>query len=318
MDTARHIRLGIIGLGVMGAGMLDVARRHPQFEVVLAADPSAQAVERAQTTHPEVAYIQDPEALLDHNGLDAVYIASPPATHAGYAVRAMKAGMAVFAEKPLAVDLADGEEMVRVAAATGVANALNFVMSDRGAALAIGRALRTGEVGTVLGVEMRFAFPQWPRAFQQDAGWVAGRAEGGFLREVASHYLFLTDRLLGPLSPVHTHLTYGAEAENTACGLFLAGSVPLTLSGRVAAAPESYEWTLYGTERSYRITDWAGLWLGEHSGWTRVGLDGPRGSEETRLSEFARAVRGEDSSLADFAAGLRVQQLVEHFHREAR
>jgi predicted dehydrogenase len=318
VDTGKQIRLGFIGLGVMGAEMLDVARQHPRFEVVLAADPRAQAVERARATHPEVTYMQDPEELLDHGGLDAVYVASPPATHAGYAVRAMKAGMAVFAEKPLAVDLAEGEEMVRVAAATGAVNALNFVMSDRGAALAVGRALRSGEVGTVLGVEMRFAFPQWPRAFQQDAGWVAGRAQGGFLREVASHYLFLTDRLLGPLSPVHTHLTYGSGAENAACGLLLAGSVPVRIWGQVAAAPETYEWTVYGTERSYRITGWADLWLGEQSGWTRVGLDGPRGSEETRLSEFARAVRGEESTLADFAAGLRVQQLVEHFHREIR
>jgi predicted dehydrogenase len=318
VDTETSIRLGIVGLGAMGTEMLDVARKHPQFEVVLAADPRSQAVERARATHPQVTYLQDPEKVLDHDGLDALYIASPPATHAAYAVRAMKAGMAVLAEKPLAVDLAEGEEMVRVAAATGAVNALNFVMSDRGAALAVGRALRNEEVGPVLGVEMRFAFPQWPRAFQQDARWLAGRAQGGFLREVASHYLFLTDRLLGPLSPVHTHVDYGAESENAAFGLFLAGDVPVRLSGQVAAAPETYEWTLYGTERSYRITDWADLWVGGPSGWTPVGLDGPRGSEQTRLSEFARAVRGEDSTLADFAAGLRVQRLVEHFHRQLR
>lgn len=318
VDTEKDIRLGIVGLGAMGAEMLDVARRHPQFEVVLAADPHAQAVERARATHPEVTYLQDPDELLDHDGLDAVYIASPPTTHAGYAVRAMKAGMAVFAEKPLAVDLAEGEEMARVAAATGAVNALNFVMSDRAAALQVGRALRAGEIGAVLGVEMRFAFPQWPRAFQQDARWVAGRAQGGFVREVASHYLFLTDRLLGPLSPVHTHVVYGAEAESAAGGLFRAGDVPVSLWGQVAAAPETYEWTLHGTKRSYRITDWADLWTGDASGWARVELDGPRGTEHTRLSEFARAVRGEDSTLADFAAGLRVQRLVEHFHRESR
>ncbi len=315
VDTEKRIRLGIIGLGAMGAEMLEVARRHPQFDVVAAADPSAGAVATARGNHPEVAFSRDPDALLARDGLDAVYLASPPATHAGYAVRAMRAGLAVFAEKPLAVDLAEGEKMARVAAETGAVNALNFVMSDRGAASAVGRALRAGDLGKVLGVEMRFAFPQWPREFQRAARWVAGRAQGGFLREVASHYLFLTDRLLGPLTPVHTHATYGAEAEHTAAGLFLADGVPVTLSGRVAAGPETYEWTVYGTERSYRITDWADLWLGDSSGWTRVGVDGPRGSEETRLSDFARAVRGEDSTLADFAAGLRVQHLVEQFHR---
>ncbi|WP_432190092.1 Gfo/Idh/MocA family protein [Streptomyces sp. Tue6028] len=318
MTKDRNIRLGIIGLGVMGSEMLDVASRHPEFEVVLAADPSAQAITRAQAAHPQVAYSRHPEELLDHSGLDALYIASPPATHADFAVRAMKAGKAVFAEKPLAVDLAEGEGMVAAAAATGAVNALNFVMSDRSAALAVGRALQDGEAGTALGVEIRFTFPQWPRAFQQDAHWVVGRSQGGFLREVASHYVFLTDRLLGPLSPVHTHLTYGTAGEMRASGLFLAGNVPVTLSGQIAAVPETYEWTLYGTKRSYRITNWGDLWLGDHAGWTPVELDTPRGSEETRLSEFARAVRGEDSTLADFAAGLRVQQIIERFHREVR
>lgn len=318
MEHTGRIRLGIIGLGGMGAEMLDVARRHPEFEVVGAADPSAAAIERARAAHPQVAYVERPDALLDHDGLDAVYLASPPGTHAGYAVRAMKAGLAVFAEKPLAVDLAEGAEMVEVAAATGAVNALNFVFSDRSAALAVGRALRTGAVGTVLGVDLRFGFPQWPRAFQRDARWVGGRAEGGFLREVVSHYLFLTDRLLGPLSPVHTHVTYDEAAEVAATGLFLAGGTQVRVSGQVAAGPESYEWTLYGTTRSYRITGWAELWCGDESGWTRVEVDGPRGSEETRLSEFARAVRGEASTLADFAAGLRVQRLVEHFHGQSR
>jgi hypothetical protein len=46
-----------------------------------------------------------------------------------------------------------------------------------------------------------------------------------------------------------------------------------------------------------------------------VELTGPRGSEATRLSEFARAVRREPTTLADFAAGLRVQEHVEWFHR---
>ncbi|MFC4533606.1 Gfo/Idh/MocA family protein [Sphaerisporangium dianthi] len=314
MEKAK-IRLGIIGLGAMGAEMLDVARRHPEFDVVLAADPGARAVERAAAAHPEVIYTAEPDELVDHDGLDALYVASPPATHAAYAVRAMKAGKAVFAEKPLAVDLAEGEEMVAVAAETGVATGLNFTMADRAAALAVGRALRDGEAGTVLGVEMRFTFPQWPREFQQDAHWVAGRAQGGFLREVGSHFLFLTDRLLGPLTPVHTRAGYGAAGEESAFGLFTAGDVPVTISGQVAAAPETYEWTLYGAERSYRITDFADLWLGDGSGWTRVEPDGPRGGEDTRLSEFAKAVRGEPSRLADFAAGLRVQRAVEHFHR---
>ncbi|MEV4109403.1 hypothetical protein [Nonomuraea sp. NPDC049695] len=111
-------------------------------------------------------------------------------------------------------------------------------------------------------------------------------------------------------------LTHPPRSSGHSYGLFLAGDVPVTLSGQVAAGPETYEWTLYGSERSYRITDWSRLWRGVHREWTPVDLEEPRGSEHTRLSEFARAMRGEETTLADFAAGLRVQHLVEHFHRQ--
>ncbi|MHA6761924.1 hypothetical protein [Streptacidiphilus sp. PAMC 29251] len=82
----------------------------------------------------------------------------------------------------------------------------------------------------------------------------------------------------------------------------------------MAAGPETYEWTLYGSRRSYRITDWADLWIGDAQGWHRTEPAGPRGSEETRLGEFAGAIRGRRSTLADFAAGLRVQHVIERFH----
>ncbi|WP_306796477.1 Gfo/Idh/MocA family oxidoreductase [Nocardia sp. XZ_19_369] len=212
--------------------------------MVAAADPNPTALERIRAQHPVISLGHSAAPLLDSARLDAIYIASPPDTHAGYAIAAMSAGKAVLSEKPLAVRLSDGAEMVRVATATGVVNALNFTLADRAAALAVGQALRNGEAGDVVGVDMRFTFPSWPRPFQRDARWVAGREQGDLLREVGSHYLFLTDQLLGPLTPASTHIRYGTAAETFAAGRFTAGDIPITIAGRVAAAPETYEWTL--------------------------------------------------------------------------
>ncbi|WP_280395923.1 Gfo/Idh/MocA family protein [Nocardia brasiliensis] len=315
MVNDSRIRLGIIGLGVMGTEMLEVAHRHPEFDVVAAADPDAATVERIRAQYPDLAVGPDPAALVEDERLTAIYIAAPPNTHASYAISAMNAGKAVFSEKPLAARLADGADMVRVAAETGAVNALNFTLSDRAAAVAVTRAVHNGEAGEIVAVDMRFTFPEWPRAFQRDARWVAGREQGGLLREVGSHFFFLTDRLLGPLTPAHTRIAYGAEAELSAHGLYTAGAVPVTITGLVAAAPETYEWILYGTKRSYRITDWSRLEVSTGAAWQEHALDDPRGTEHTRLTAFAAAIRGEASTLADFAAGLRVQEAVEHFHR---
>ncbi|GAB0108279.1 hypothetical protein JMUB6875_72920 [Nocardia sp. JMUB6875] len=299
----------------MGAEMLDVANRSAVVEVVLAADPSAAALDRAGTAYPELALTSDPADVLARKDIDAVYIASPPTTHAGYSITAMKSGKAVFCEKPLAVDASEAAEMVAVAAETAVVNALNFSLSDRSAAVRVGRAVRDGQAGAVLGVDIRLSFPQWPRDFQRGAGWVAGREQGGFLREVGSHFVFLTDRIVGPLSRIHTHVVYGSQGETAAAGLFSANGVPVRVSGQVAAGPETYEWTLYGSQRSYRITAWGDLWLGDADGWHRTELPQPRGSEESRLAEFAAAVHGAPSTLADFATGLRVQHVIESFHQ---
>jgi predicted dehydrogenase len=312
--TELPLRLGVIGLGAMGAEMLAIAAAHPDVTVELAADPSDSAIERARIANPAVAYTSDPMAVIAQADIDAVYIAAPPVTHARYAIAAMTSGKAVFCEKPLAVDLAEGEEMVNVAASTGLMNALNYTLSDRSAAVEVLRAVRAGEAGDVLGVDIQLLFPEWPRQFQKDARWVAGREQGGFLREVGSHYVFLTDRVLGPLTTVHTEVSYGEEGETTATGLFSANGVPVRLTGNVAASPETYVWTLYGSRRSYRITSWGDLSIGDAYGWTPVTLSGPRGGEDTRLAEFVGAVRGRPSTLADFAAGLRVQRAIEAFH----
>ena len=312
--TDLPLRLGVIGLGAMGAEMLAVAAAHPDVAVELAADHYEAAIERARIANPEVAFTDDPMAVIASTAIDAVYIAAPPSTHARYAIAAMNAGKAVFCEKPLAVDLAEGEEMVNVAASTGLVNALNYTLSDRSAAVEVLRAVRAGEAGDILGVDIQLLFPEWPREFQKEARWVAGREQGGFLREVGSHFVFLTDRVVGPLTAVHTEVSYGEDGENTATGLFSANGIPVRLTGNVAAGPETYAWTLYGSRRSYRITSWGELSVGDASGWKPVELTGPWGGEDTRLAEFVGAVRGRPSTLADFAAGLRVQQVIEAFH----
>lgn len=319
---SKRVGLGILGLGAMGTELLEAAARHDDFEVMLCADVNEAAVARERRRYPGIGFTTEPRTVVASEGVDAIYIATPPRFHAAYAMEAMRAGMAVFCEKPLAVDLAEGQAMADLAAQTGVVTAVNFALSDRHATLEIERALAAGELGNVGGVDIRLAFPQWPRAFQADAGWLSGRAEGGFVREVFSHFAYLTDRLIGELEPVFTTLDFpqpDEASENLAFGLFRAGGIPVRVFGQAGlAVPESYEWAISGSLRSYRLRNWGELQVSDGKAWQDVALIGERGSEYTRLSAFARAIRGEpQTNLADFAAGLRVQRAVEAFHTKA-
>ena len=318
--TAPAIRLGVIGLGAMGREMLDVAAQHPDVVVTRAADLDARAVADIARLHPEIRVDTDPLAVIDGDALDAVYIATPPRTHAALVTRALHAGLAVFCEKPLAIDLAEGEAMAALARETGAVNAINFALSDRLAALRLGEEIRSGALGEIVGVEIELAFPRWPRDFQAAATWLAKSEQGGFVREVFSHFAFLTDELFGPMEVIEASLEHprsdAGSAETSAIGEFRCGSVPIRFRGLAGVAlPETYDYTVIGTEKSLRLRDWGALEESVGgSPWTAVELTGERGSEHSRLSRFAGAMRGEPAEhLADFEAGLRVQRVVEAF-----
>lgn len=321
MQSDRPHRLGVIGLGAIGAEMLTAAAVTSEFTVVRAFDPDPAAVDRARAAHPGITFAAGVREVVAAPDVDAVYIATPPAFHAEAATAAMRAGKAVFCEKPLAISLADGRRMVEAAAGSGVAAAVNFSLSDRAAVLEVERSLLADDVGQVKRVDIRLVFPRWPRDFQARAGWVAGRAQGGFVREVLSHFVYLTDRLVGPLEPVDVSvdlpLTDPQASEVAARGFLLAGDVPVHVAAFAGVAgPELYEWVLWGTRRSYLLRNWGELLVSDGGEWTPVPLSGPRGSEATRLALFAEAVRGgQPRRLADFATALRVQEVVEAFHR---
>ncbi|KIF74600.1 oxidoreductase [Streptomyces sp. 150FB] len=314
----QQVRLGVIGLGVMGSKTLDAARSHPDYVVPFAADLGEAAVARARGAHPDVEFVSPADVIAAD--LDAVYIATPPASHAELAVAAMRSGKAVFCEKPLAVSLADGRLMLEAAAETGAVNAVNFPLSSTPATVHIEQSLRAGEVGDVRGIDIQLTFPVWPRPFQAPAVWVGERAEGGFVREVLSHFAYLTDRLAGPLTAVDVNLEFPADpntSERTAHGLLTAGDTPVHISGQAGvAAPETYEWTLWGTRRSYLLRAWRDLFTSDGGPWTPVDLPPtPTRSESARLTSFAQAIRGLPyTNLADFASAFRTQQAVEAFH----
>lgn len=297
----------------MGARVLQLAAGHPDYTVVAAADLDSAAVSLYADAHPSIRFTTKPAEVIASE-VDAVYIATPPATHAELTGAAFAAGLSVFCEKPLAISLAEGRQMLDAAAASTGAAAVNFALSDRQAVLHLEEVL--GEIGDIRVIEIRLAFPQWPRAFQAGAAWLGERAQGGFIREVFSHFAYLTDRLVGPLTPANLVLDHqGPGSEVAAFGLYRAGDVPVQVTG-VVAGPTTYEWIIRGSERSYLLRDWQHLFVAKGNDWQPVALPGERGGESTRLSLFAEAIRTghHPANLADFAAAYRVQEAVEAWH----
>ncbi|HKK31914.1 MAG TPA: gfo/Idh/MocA family oxidoreductase, partial [Alphaproteobacteria bacterium] len=170
---------------------------------------------------------------------------------------------------------------------------------------------------------IEIGFANWPRPWQMDAAaWLDRRAQGGFTREVVSHFLFATLRRIGPIIMHSASVRYpvGTGSETACTAEMTAGGVPVTLTGKVGATekPDHNLWILHGTKGKLRLRDWAIAERLEADGVWRESRDS-RPNEEMRPMILQRQLdmvvtmtrREAGHKLASLREALEVQRLVE-------
>ncbi len=109
-----RIRLGLIGCGGRGTGVMGVFIKHGDIQVTGVCDVYENRIERARRRATEAAAFSDHRKLLE-SGVDAVLIATPDHWHAAIAIDALNAGKDVYVEKPLTLRIEEGPAIVRAA-----------------------------------------------------------------------------------------------------------------------------------------------------------------------------------------------------------
>jgi predicted dehydrogenase len=314
------LRIGIVGLGIMGRRLLGAILRHPRAVPGPAWDPSQAACAEARSIDPDLEIAADAQAVAA--GCDLVYLACPPGPRKDLALASAAAGKPIFLEKPLGTDVEASRDLVQRLGAAGVPAAVNFTQAACPALLDIQRAQAEGELGAVAGIDILVQYAAWPRAWQADADWLRYADEGGFTREVISHFVFLSARLLGPLEVVfaHPHFPQPGLAETALLArLEAADGTPVSILGTVGGArPDRQEVTVRGERRSLRVVDFYGLDVSEGGAFAparhvAAGFDGDARHEAlaAQLDEAVKLARGEDHRLATVAEAFSVQQRIE-------
>lgn len=311
------VRAAIIGLGIMGRRMLEHMARHPEYEPVALWDPDAEACETARTLAPGAALAGSADDAIAP--ADLVYLACPPAPRKAYALAAAAAGKAVFLEKPLGVNIAESEELVATVQAHGVPSAVNFTQAAGAALTGVAEAAQTGRMGEIVGADIVVTYQAWPREWQKAADWLRFRDEGGMTREVISHFLFFSERILGPLSVVWAHPSYprdGALCEtHMLARLETADGRPVSVLASVGGAqPDRQELTIKGLKSSRRITDFYIDAVSEGGPFTELGErpSDPRASSlKAQLDDLLLCIENKPNRLATLEEALRVQKLIE-------
>ncbi len=310
-------RTAIIGLGIMGRRMLEHMLRHPGYQPVALWDPDPQSCREALALAPDVRVATSADdAMAD---ADLVYLACPPVPRKTYALAAAREGKAVFLEKPLGVDVAESEALVAAFKESGVPAAVNFTQAAGAALTGVSDAARTGALGALQGADIIVTYADWPRAWQKAADWLRFRDEGGMTREVISHFLFFSERILGPLSVVWAKPSFPADAKlcetHMLARLENADGLPVSIMASVGGAqPDRQELTIKGTVASRRITD---FYVDARSGGGPFEELAERPSDpravslKAQLDDLLLCMRGEPNRLATLEEALRVQKLVE-------
>jgi len=310
------MQLSILGLGIMGERLLRAALDHGNTRVVGVWDPAPAAAARLAGITDDVPMLPSAEAAI--TAAEAIYVASPPASHIAHGQAVLGAGRSLFLEKPLASDVAAARAFV--AGAAGQRAAVNFPMASSPAVAQLRAWLP--EIGAVRSIAITVAFAEWPRAWQAGAAsWLSRRAEGGFTREVVSHFLFLAGRLGGALRLEEAQVTYpaGDLAETAVAARLTAGGLPVTLTGAVGtvAAEDHNLFVIEGERGSLRLRDWSyAERLGADGGWHAApdALPNPRMRPLTlarQLDKLGALTRGEATDLATLEEALAVQEVVE-------
>jgi len=227
----------MIHWGFIGCGSVTEKKSGPAFSKVEGSDVVAvmcRNIDKAKDyaeRHSIGKWYDNAQDLIDDPQVNAVYVATPPASHAEYAIAAMKAGKPVYVEKPMAASYEECLQMNRVSEETGIPCFVAYYRRTLPYFRRVKQLIDEGALGTVSTVQIRFAIPPYATDYDRDnLPWRVKKeiAGAGYFYDLASHQLDLLDYLFGPVTDVNGFTTnvgglYAVEDTVTAAFRFQSG-----------------------------------------------------------------------------------------------
>ena len=222
--------MNFVGWGIIGCGDVTEKKSGPAFakvkgsSLVAVMRRNGEAAAEYARRHGVPRWYDDAAKLIHDPEVDAVYIATPPDTHASYTEAVAQAGKPVYVEKPMARSLAECEAMNAACEKAGVPLFVAYYRRRLPHFVQVKRWIEDGAIGKVFAVQISLQTPA-PKDEQEAASWRydAATAGGGLLYDLGSHQMDLLDYLLGPVAEVQgraRNLAGHYEVEDTVSARF--------------------------------------------------------------------------------------------------
>ena len=210
-----EVRTGIIGAGKMGILHTCLFNKIPGSSLAAICDTAPLNLRLLRSALPKVKMYDDYQLMMESEDLDLIVVTTPVFLHHRMAMTALKKGIAVFMEKPLALN---GEESFELASASGkITTCVGYCRRFMATYQMAKHLLETEKLGKALSFGSHMFVTQ---NMDESTGWQYDpkKSGGGVLMDLGSHALDMVHFLLGDVHTVSARAlaTMSSGAETSA------------------------------------------------------------------------------------------------------
>ena len=312
MQTLEKISWGFIGCGEVTekkSGPAFEQIEHSEVVAVMSRDKkkARSYAERHDIKH----YYSDPIELINNPKVNAVYIATPPSSHATFAIMSMRAGKPVYVEKPLASSYYDCLRVNQASQQTGVPCFVAYYRRYLPYFKKVKELALSGEIGKILSVQIRLTAPPREMDYNRDnLPWrlqpdIAGA--GGYFYDLASHQIDLLQNMFGNIIEAEGYGTnmiglYPVEDTINACFKFdngITGSGLWCFVAHDSARTDRIE--IFGDKGMicFSVFDYTPIALHTSRGREEIILPNPPHVQAPLIQNIVDTLRGKDQCDCD-------------------
>ena len=198
----KYIKWGFIGCGEVAEIKSGPAFSEVEGSSVVAVMSRTEQRARSYAERHQVSrWYTDAQQLIDDPDVNAVYVATPPSSHATYAIMAMKAGKPVYVEKPLASNYMDCARINRVSEQTGMPCFVAYYRRYLPYFQRVKEIIQNGVIGHIINVQVRYACPPRDLDYSKtdELPWrlIPEISGGGYFYDLAPHQFDLLQDIFG-------------------------------------------------------------------------------------------------------------------------
>ena len=139
--------IGLVGAGYWGKNLVRVFNELGVLKLVC--DTNDEILQKTKIDYPSIETTKDFNDLLQDKSLTGLVIATPAVTHYKLVVQALEASKNVFVEKPLALNVKEGEELVKLAESRGLILMVGHLLLYHPAIVKLKEMIKQGELGEI-------------------------------------------------------------------------------------------------------------------------------------------------------------------------